>query len=402
MNSQIQNRNYKRGHKLASSLCFAVLTALFTACENSDMPVQHADNNDAISFSVQPEQMITRTNPYEAYNPTKHPGSMGVFGYHDIEQYDDLTGTQSTTIPANPIFDNTVVSYQAADASWTYTPNKKWDEYKGAKTFDFFAYMPQLPGAQLSRASAQAYTLSIPLDMSKSPLTYDITQAPLICAKPEHKEGTNASGNQFTFERLIKFKFDQTLTGYQLLFKLDSKMGAIREFHIKQVTFTGELATAGTVSRTYTWNGSDWTAGDRLWTDLTRTSFDDSPFILVNKTASPSNEAQVSSSEDTPLIVTSDDYVQWGSTFYTIPDSKFNPTIHVTYDVVFVDKAHTDNENVVTRKDVTSTITLNKSNFDKLTTGGIAMVNPVRILIQPRYLHVLADGDAYTGHLLID
>lgn len=386
MNSQIQNINHSMSHKLASSLWFAVLTALFTACESSDMPVQHADSYDAISFSVQSEQISSRTNPYEAYNPTKHPGTMGVFGYHDIEKYDDLTGTQSTAIPPNPIFDNTVVSYQATDASWTYTPNKKWDEYKGAKTFDFFAYMPQQAGVQLSRVSAQSYTLSIPWDMSQSPLIYDETQAPLICAKPEHKEGTNATGNQFTFERLIKFKFDQTLTGYQLLFKLDSKMGAIREFHIKRVTFTGELATAGTVNRTYTWNGSDWTAGDRIWTDLTRTNFNDSPFVIANKTIS----------------VTSDDYVQWGSTFYTIPDSKFNPTIHVTYDVVFVDKAHTDNASVVTRKDITSTITLNKSNFNKLTTGGIAMVNPIRILIQPRYLYVLADDDAYTGHLLVE
>ena len=371
--------------KLALCLWAIALANFFTACESSDMPVQHADSNDSISFSVQSEQIVTRTNPYEAYNPAMHPNIMGVFGYHDIEKYDNLTSTQSTT---NPIFDNTEVSYQASDASWTYTPKKKWDDYKGAQTFDFFAYMPQQPGVQLSRASAQAYTLSIPFDMSKSPLTYDVTQAPLICAKPDHKEGTNATGTQFTFDRLIKFKLDQTLTGYQLLFKLDPKMGAIREFHIKQVTFTGELATSGTICRTYTWNGSDWTAGDRLWTDLTRTNFNNTPFVIVNKAASQS--------------VTSDDYVQWGSTFYTIPDSKFNPTIHVTYDVVFVDKVHTDNESIVTRKDVTSTITLNKSNFNKLTTGGIALINPIRILIQPRYLYVLADADAYTGHLLVE
>lgn len=30
------------------------------------------------------------------------------------------------------------------------------------------------------------------------------------------------------------------------------------------------------------------------------------------------------------------------------------------------------------------------------------MINPIRILIQPRYLYVLADEDAYTGQLLID
>ena len=388
--------------KLTLCLWAVALANLFTACESSDMPVQHADSNDSISFSVQSEQIVTRTNPYESYNPARHPSNMGVFGYYDIEKYDKLTGNQSTAIPPNPIFDNTEVSYQDSTASWTYTPKKKWDEYKGAQTFDFFAYMPQQSGVQLSRASAQAYTLSIPFDMSKSPLTYDVTQAPLICAKPDHKEGTNATGTQFTFDRLIKFKLDQTLTGYQLLFKLDPKMGAIREFHIKRVTFTGELATSGTVCRTYTWNGNDWTAGDRLWTDLIRTNFNNSPFVIANKKASQSNEGEVSTSEDAPLTVTSDDYVQWGSTFYTIPDSKFNPTIQVTYDVVFVDKTHTDNESIVTRKDVTSAITLNKSNFNKLTTGGIALINPIRILIQPRYLYVLADEDAYTGHLLVE
>ena len=56
---------------------------------------------------------------------------------------------------------------------------------------------------------------------------------------------------------------------------------------------------------------------------------------------------------------------------------------------------------VITRKDVTSNIILNKNNFPSLTTGTTAMINPIRILIQPHYLYVLADQDAYTGHLLI-
>lgn len=59
-----------------------------------------------------------------------------------------------------------------------------------------------------------------------------------------------------------------------------------------------------------------------------------------------------------------------------------------------------DGTTVVTRKDVTSNIVLNKGNFSSLATGKTAMIN--RILIQPRYLYVLADQDAYTGHLLID
>ena len=61
-----------------------------------------------------------------------------------------------------------------------------------------------------------------------------------------------------------------------------------------------------------------------------------------------------------------------------------------------------DGKTVVTRKDITSTIILNKDNFSNLATGSTAMINPIRILIQPRYLYVLAGGDAYSGYLLID
>lgn len=82
------------------------------------------------------------------------------------------------------------------------------------------------------------------------------------------------------------------------------------------------------------------------------------------------------------------------------------PTIAVTYDVVFKD----ENKNeVITRKDITSTIKLNKENFGNTTSGSgsigagkTAMINPIKILIQPLYLYVLADQDAYTGHLLIE
>ena len=57
---------------------------------------------------------------------------------------------------------------------------------------------------------------------------------------------------------------------------------------------------------------------------------------------------------------------------------------------------------VITRKGVTSAIELNEKNFESLKQGVTAMIYPIRILIQPRYLYVLADEDAYTGHLLID
>lgn len=99
------------------------------------------------------------------------------------------------------------------------------------------------------------------------------------------------------------------------------------------------------------------------------------------------------------MRVTSAGYTQWGADIYTIPDAKFLPVINVKYDVEFIAE---DGTTIVTRKNVTSGITINKDNFSSLTTGKTAMISPIRILIQPRYLYVLADEDAYTGQLLID
>lgn len=371
-----------------------VLAAL-TACESSDMPIQHADSYGNITFSARTEKTTSRSNPYEAYSPDKHPGNMGVFGYHDN---------------ANPIFDNEQVNYSTS-GDWTPTTAKKWDDYLGATCFDFFAYMPKVEGAKVEReasaagstaSSGNAYTLSFPFAMSQTttdaesgsstqvptPLIYDVKSAPLICALPEHKEGTDAEGKEFTFERVVNLQFDQTLTGYQLLFKLDSKMGAIRRFSLKKVTLSGELATSCTIARTYTYDASSksWTAGSIEWKDIHREKFND--FLLSNQ-----------KNDISEAIISTGDYTQWGETFYTIPDSKFTPTLTATYDVEFLDQ---DGKTVTTRKDVTSTIDINKTNFNELVTTQTATIFPIRILIQPRYLYVLTDQDAYTGHLLVE
>ena len=207
--------------------------------------------------------------------------------------------------------------------------------------------------------------------------------APLICALPEQKEGTDAEGKEFTFDRVVRLQFDQTLTGYKLLFKLDTKMGAIRQFRLKNVTLSGELATGCTIARSYTYDTSSksWTAGSIDWKDIQRKTF---------------NNFQLSNQE---TVIKANDYTQWGETFYTIPDSKFSPTLTATYDVEFLDQ---DGKTVTTRKDVTSTIDINKTNFNELVTTQTATIFPIRILIQPRYLYVLSDQDAYTGHLLVE
>lgn len=396
-------------------LAIAALATL-TACDSGDAPLQHADSYDYITFAAQPQRLLTRTNPYEAYDTQRHPATMGTFGYYDLASATDMSTS------ANCIFNNETTTYTAATAEWTTATRKLWSDYAKATSFDFFAYMPQAASATLTRTAPSAYTLTLPFTMTvaqsssdgvsssdgtsmpvaPTPVILDTKAAPIICALPEHKEGKTASDGDFTFDRVINMQFDQTLTGYRLLFQLDPTMGAIRQFRIKSVTLSGQLATSGTVSRSYSWSDSkkEWTADGIQWTGINRQSFDDSPFAIPykNNTAANDNNTTFFDDDTKTAVVTNDDYTQWGPDFYTIPDAQFRPVISVTYDAEL--KAE-DGTTVVSRKDITSTITLNKEKFSSLTTGKIAFITPIRILIQPRYLYVLADDDAYAGHLLI-
>lgn len=406
-----------------------ILLAILTACESSDMPIQHADNYAYISFSAKTEKTLTRTNPYEAYDAAKHPATMGVFGYYSSTSHPNLDG-------ANSIYSNESVSYNSTTENWTATSRKRWNEYLGkATSFHFFAYMPKVDGAKVISTN-RTFTLSFPFAMSTSaeetssentssnhtlsPVIFDIKEAPIICAQPQSKEGMDAQKTEYTFDRVVNFKFDQTLTGYRLLFKLDTKMGAVRQFRIKGVTLSGNLATKGIVSRSYTWDETkkQWTQGAIEWKegDITYTTFEEStaaegntvtaPFEIPYKDNKDDTNTTSSAFENKTESILLDnsikDYTQWGPAFYTIPDKNFTPTIKVTYDVVFKDEKQ---QEVITRKGVTSAIELNEKNFESLKNqkqGVTAMIYPIRILIQPRYLYVLADEDAYTGHLLID
>lgn len=403
-----------------------ILLAILTACESNDMPIQHADNYAYISFSAKTEKTLTRTNPYEAYDAAKHPATMGVFGYQSSTSHPKLDVD-------NTIYSNESVSYNSTTENWTATTRKRWNEYLGkAISFHFFAYMPKVDGAKVISTS-RTFTLSFPFAMSTSaeetstentssnptpsPVIFDIKKAPIICAQPQSREGMDAQKTEYIFERVVNFKFDQTLTGYRLLFKLDTKMGAVRQFRIKRVTLSGKLATSGIVSRSYIWDETkkEWTQGAIEWKedDLTYTTFEEStaaggntvtaPFEIPYKDNKDDTNTTSSAFENATKSILLDnsikDYTQWGPAFYTIPDKNFTPTIEVTYDVVFKDE---NQKEVITRKGVTSAIELNEKNFENLKQGVTAMIYPIRILIQPRYLYVLADEDAYTGHLLID
>lgn len=387
----------KKSNSIISSIA---LLAGLSACSSNDMPVQHSDQYDNITFTVETQKVATRANEYVTYDPNLHPEQMGVFGYQ--------AETQTSAHTLLNDFNNQQVTYDKTQGTWGYGTPKKWEDYQEARFFDFLAYMPYRENSQNTENPAsitiktnadqntETYTLSIPYTpttyaststtSSASPFVFDSKSAPIICALPEHREVKDEKGNKKSFDHTIRFKFDQTLTGYKLLFKLDPQMGAIRQFHIQKVQITGEIPTSCTIIRNFTYdkNTQVCTAGEIQWTGITLQTFtNDNPVIIPFK----------------ETVVTSTDYAQWGGTFYTIPYAAFEPTIQVTYDVEM--KAQ-DGTTIVTRKDVTSSIILNKSNFGSFNSSATATIYPIRILIQPRYLYVLTDQDAYTGHLLID
>lgn len=391
---------------------FAILASL-SACDSSNMPVQHSDQYDEITFTVETQKVEnqkaksqnaeTRANEYEKYDPTLHPGQMGVWGYYYI--------TKQLGNAGNSIFNNQQVSYDSNQNAWGYGTPKKWEDFQEARHFDFFAYMPYQQGTGSSitistdaDSNTDTYTLSVPYapstsssnsssssSSSNSPFLFDAKNAPIICALPEHRTVKSDQDEKLSFEHTVKFKFDQTLIGYKLLFKLDPTMGAIRQFHIKSVNITGEIPVSGTFTRAFTYSTTTkkWTAGKIVWENIaTRTYTKDAPVSIPYQNTSSSS-----------LEISSTEYQPWGDIFYTIPLATFQPTINVTYDVKMTTQ---DGKTPITRENVTSSILLNKDNFSNINTGSTATINSIRILIQPRYLYVMSDQDAYTGYLLID
>lgn len=383
---------------------FAFLASL-TACESNDLPIQHADSYRYITFAARTQKMTTRADDrYESYDPVQrmHPQDMGVFGYYDFDSHSfETTGTE-TGGNNHAIFDNIQVDYDTSTKTWSTKEEKRWDAYPNSN-FDFFGYMPHSTEATLSKPSAteSTYLLTIPFSMqavngNPSPILAqkDLRQAPIICAKPEHKGSTTAGGSDATFERVVTFLFDQTLTGYNLNFQLDQKMNAIRYFRIKGVKIYGKgLATGGNVSRSYTWSNNEWTAKAIQWSDLKKVNITEENAIKLAK----NSETPFTPEYKEYMDIDDSKYHRWGTTFYAIADASFVPTIAVTYDVILKD----EKGEPVTRQDVTSTIILGNKYFETLNPAQTAAIYNINILIQPRYLYVLADQDAYTGHLLI-
>ena len=344
---------------------------MFTAC-SSDIDYTEPDNiTDEITFTVgnigMPSKIASRAeHEHIDWNPRVHANTLGVFGFCN-------DGT---------IFDNQKVTYNSTGSRWEYSPTKYWKDYAN-KNSDFFGYMveaDELPSDASLTSSGNSYTLSFPASIS-NPILTSADNTPLICHAPQHRT---------TEKFAIPFEMDQTLTGYCLQFQLGEKMDNIRDFVIKSVKIYGNnLPTGGTVSRTYTFDGSTWTAGNVTWTSVTK-----------------SNVASVSAisipiSLEYITVNTHTDWVKWGGSeltdgaFYAIPSESFTPTIEVTYDVY-------SDASTMTRKDVKSTIILNATNFSNLVAATTGEIHPIRIKIVPDYLYVLSDDDHATGVLVVD
>lgn len=341
---------------------------MFTAC-SSDIDYTEPDNiTDEITFSVgnigMPSKIASRAgedHTHIAWNPEVHANTLGVFGLCN-------DGTE--------IFKNQQLTYNGS--RWEYSPTKYWKDYAN-KNSDFFGYMveaDELPSDASLTSSGNSYTLSFPASIS-NPILTSADNTPLICHAPQHRT---------TEKFAIPFEMDQTLTGYCLQFQLGEKMDNIRDFVIKSVKIYGNnLPTGGTVSRTYTLNGSTWTAAPVKWENVTK-----------------GNVSEPLSLESAPVTVTSQDWTNWGTqSFFAIPHADFNPTIEVTYDVVANDDNNGDNT-TITRKDVKSTIILNTTNFSNLVAATTGEIHPIRIKIVPDYLYVLSDDDHATGVLVVD
>ena len=372
---------------------------LLISCSSDDnMPVQTPDDYGVISFSVAAEKSSVRTLNYEKYSREKHPDNMGVFGFFNLSE-----ATDEAKLAANTILGNVKIVNDADAGTWKYDDikdEKYWAEYIDYTSFDFLGYMPYqnqntTPLFTPNAGTPETFTLSFSVERSENcalPLIFDSRQAPLICNVPVHKN--SAMGEQ------IVLNFDQTLTGFNVQFEIDPSMDKIRHFRIKSVKIFGDkLPVSGKVSRTYTWNNtqSTWTAGEITWSETVFDKVEKASPIVINY-ATNEETAEYDKTEKT-MIVKSDKYRQWGNHFYAIPDAAFNPTIEVTYDVELEDQ---NGNNVTTRKDVTNSIVLSKTNFSAIQQGTPGHINAIRILIKPRYLYVLADEDKAEGLLLVE
>lgn len=349
------------------------LLPFMVACSGDDLEqyAQRADNANEIVFLPKTENVTRAT--YSLDNP--HPATMGVFGYFDLDENTITKGNYT-------IFKNKQVNYQEqGDWSWTYSPVRYWPEFSSANDFDFFGYMPYVSGATLTYFD-KGYTLSFNAALSVENIK-EGTNLPLICNQPHHKDAPG---------EIVNFDMDQTTTGFQLKFKLGTRMSNVRDFEITRVQVIGQIPSKGKVSRTYICDDDgNWVLDPQLlekkhdikWSDVTTQNM---ALQIVNEGGS--------------LTLSDDEFHEWGKPFFAIPVESFAPSITVTYNVRVADSE----KKTVTREGVTKSIVFNKDNFANLKKQGLmpGKINSLEIAIVPDHLYILADDDQYIGYLVME
>ena len=389
--------------KIGDILKGVAVVMLTAACSGDDMPLTHPDGYGEVKFAIGND--VTRAVNYIPYDYNRDPHTMGVIGWYNMRDAEDLT--------KNKMFENLKVTAEIDDdtdeLSWTYSPLRYWMSFADYSTFDNFAYMPYNENAQVTR-DANVYTLTVPVNFGTgNPFSIDEV---LMCNLPDYKN--DADG-------VITFKMDQALTGYQLVFQLGEQMSQLRYFVVKSVKVFGtSFLNKGTLSREYTWSTLDskWSSGDISWTiDKENDKFDvDSADAVAipyrdNSADAPTGKdwseyyktvTETVGQEEVSygVLRVNKDAVPWGKPIYLLPATGFNPKFEVTYDAVVVNE---EGDDVVTRN-VVSTISFDDNNFEKLKTAGATEMGKARTIyvkIVPDHLYVLADADQIYGTITV-
>lgn len=388
-----------------------IVTLAMTACSNEDFTgnltqsdeVMDAKNIISLNI-VGNEEMMSRATDRDTYISwtDAYASTMSAFAWYNLLNCNvDGEGVISDRAIVSPAPRSTAAKIFATDnqrvefgnssntawaspaSKWTYTPAKYWADYTSFNSFDFFAFMPYNASATVKCTAANQYTLSAPVTMSEG-YAADLTAAPLICKVPIHKDIT---GDE------IQLQMDQTLMGVKLDFKLGEKMNNVRDFKITSVKISGKVYTAGTVSRTYTFNEGAWTAGNISWSNTTSTNItEDAQKIVV-----PGDAGYL-------LVNQHADWQEWSTNpIYLIPNTSFiegeedfAPKIEVEYDCIVDIDGNGDGVKSETRKGVSSSIIYNATNFPNKYTGDGGMlgtITTIGIKIVPRFLYSLADDD---------
>lgn len=377
-------------------MCSAVMTFLMVGCTQNEIPEVYPDGTGQIRFGVNGVNIggeeFTRAGggiDYRDWNAASDPTTMGVFGFYGSNLEND-------------VFDNQLVKYDGESKPWKYEKVKYWNYYFDSGRMDFFSYMPYNANVTLT-AEGSKYTLAIP---NVPALITNQADLRLVCNKPVGYE------DAYNHTTPIPMYYDQTMAKFSVAFKLGSKMGEIRHFHIKNVRLWGVPKTA-TCSQSYTFNNGEWEKGE-----LTISDFGD------DVTTAKDGALNLVEDEDYYLPINSADYRIFGTgnyddTFSTNPKSpivadkdksifymfpmQFNgatqewtPVLEVTYYIY-------DEAGYQTRE-ATQTIALTKDNFPEVWSGNknkAGYYNQIQILIVPDYLYVLSDADQTAGVLVI-